>query len=149
MNKYKTEDHQNMAVWARRAGVEIADLDIALAYTEKHFGVGRKASLRYVLERSFRSAELGPLEARFVACVAADIVYNSAYKNAALVTTTAEFEKLLLQYKLNSVQNGACMLYAEQGLAIAKELLARRHGEQIRNGQSLTGMLLAQVRGRR
>lgn len=149
MNKYKTEDHQNMAVWARRSGVEITDLDEALAYTEKRFGVGRKASLRYVLERSFRGANLGPLEARFVGCVAADIVYNTAYKNAELVTTSAGFEQLLVQYKLNRMQNAACMLYVEQGLAIAKVLLERRTGEQVRNSQSLTGMLLAQVRGLR
>lgn len=148
MNKYKTEDHQNMAVWARRAGVEIADLDEALAYTEKRFGVGRKASLRYVLERSFRNAGISPLASRFVGCVVADIVYNTAYKNAELVTTSAGFEQLLAQYKLNSVQSSSCMQHVEQGLAAAKELLARRHGEQVRNSQSLTGMILAQVRGR-
>lgn len=146
MCNYATPAHQNMSVWARRAGVEITDLDVAVKYTERNFGVGRRATLRYVLERSFLKAGFEPNTARFVGCAAADLVYEVAYGSKELDPSERHFGELLGRYSIPDNVRWSCMMFVNEAVAAARALLQCRVNEQQLNGQTLTGMILNQMR---
>lgn len=146
MSKYATPAHQNLSVWARRAGVEIKDLDVAVKYTEKNFGVGRRATLRFVLERSFHGAGFEPNTSRFLGCVAADLVYEVAYDSKEFNNSKEHFSELLCRYKVPANVHNSCMLFVDDAIIAAKALLAARVNEQQLNGRSITGMILNHLR---
>lgn len=146
MSNYATPAHQNLSVWARRAGVEIKDLDVAVKYTEKTFGVGRRASLRFVLERSFLGAGFEPNTSRFVGCAAADLVYEVAYDGKEFNNREEHFSELLCRYKVPANVHNSCMLFVDDAIIAAKALLAARVNEQQLNGRSITGMILNHLR---
>lgn len=148
MNNYASPSHQNLSVWARRAGIEIKDLDAAVKYTEANFGVGRRATLRYVAEQSLLAANIGPNTSRFVGCVVAQAVYDVVYQHQSAMITHAQFTKELSKYHLPPVGHQACLRYADVAIAMARDLAAARDREHHANGQSLTGMILNKVRGR-
>lgn len=147
--KYETAQHQNISVWARRAGLDMSnvDLDAATHYTERTFGNGRKAALRYALEGLYLSKEVENNVARFVGCITADMVYEVAYKGKTLDCSVQHFTKLLDGYESAKSIRASCLLYVEAAGLVAEAMLAVRNGEQAANASSLVGKIIREARG--
>ena len=147
--KYATAQHQNISVWSRRAGLDMSnvDLDGATQYTERTFGNGRKAALRYALEGLYLSKEVEKNVARFVGCVTADMIYEVAYEGKTLDCSVQHFTKLLDGYESAKSIRASCLLYVKAAGLVAEAMLAARNSERAANASSLVGKIIREARG--
>lgn len=149
---YKTEMHQNVAVWARRFQVEITNLDNAVAMANKIYGgvISRKCAIIVVamkpvatiLDRDLKDPIVA-LVANIVTGIVYDFCYTSGSGNANLIFRK-ELKLLLDENRLTEDEFIEIATKEERFVALALDAVAQRNDAHSR--PSMVNAILAKVR---
>lgn len=153
MEKYINADHQNLAVWCRRAGVELVEPEKRLAVLGQHFGTGRRAVLRMLGVKLVKS-EFGDTVKASVGWMAGhaigDLVYTMAYTEEAVGNQVSWLARYTAEHCKDDVNAAAnVMLKADFICKEASRIFAARQAEYDKPtaGASLANAIIRKARG--
>lgn len=152
MEKYINADHQNLAVWCRRADIELVEPEKRLAVLGMHFGTGRRAVLRMIGVRMAKNQK-SDLEVKvgwLVGHAIGDLVYTMAYTDEVIKNQHTWLGQYVAKHcKEDAGLMASVLLNAEFICKEASKMFAARQAEYNKrtNGQSLAGMIIRKARG--
>lgn len=150
--KYINADHQNLAVWCRRAGIELVEPEKRLAVLGMHFGTGRRAVLRMIGVRMVKNqkADLEVKVGWLVGHAIGDLVYAMAYTDEVIKNQHTWLGQYVAEHcKDNAGLMANVLLNADYVCKEASKLFAARQNERNKgiNGQGLANMIIRKARG--
>lgn len=152
MEKFINADHQNLAVWCRRAKIELVEPEKRLAVLGVHFGTGRRAVLRMIGVR-FVKTQKSDLDAKvgwLVGHAIGDLVYARAYTDEVIANQHTWLGQYVAEHcKENAGLGANVLLNAEFICKVANSLLAARQNEQNAriSGSGIANMVIRKARG--
>lgn len=153
MEKYINADHQNLAVWCRRAGIELVEPEKRLAVLGLHFGTGRRAVLRMIGVRQVKNAFGMTVKANvgwMVGHAIGDLVYAMAYTDEVIENQNTWLGQYVAEHcKKDAGLMANVLLNADYICKEASRIFAARQAEYSRPsaGQGIANMIIRKARG--
>ena len=158
MTAYKTTTHQNLSVWARRLGLEIADLDKAATFADKLYGQASRRGVLTALAMKYCGVRTDTQTTvpQNVACglamgnVLYDLTYGDQNSDNIFDRFRMELDRVVAQGTHCTQEQSESYFEAMKEIAldfVSKGTLARWNDQNPPKGPSIANAIIRKARG--